>query len=118
MLRDVLQNRRWERHHYPFPYLYAQNVFVDNFYKQLEAEFNELLARGLHDVLKALPLTEKEFCSARQGGSRTGYDAYGAGIQPDTVGAMSVFKGREWHDMMASLFGVTATGYILAGMHH
>jgi hypothetical protein len=107
-LVKILQNRRWERHDRPFPYVYAQGVFTQDFYRSLEAEFNAMLDKGL---------SEKP-AMGRFSRSMPGYDAYGVGFNEELTGNMRVFISPEWHDVMGNLFGVKGTGYINCGAHH
>jgi hypothetical protein len=108
-LEEIIQNRRWERHDHPFPYVYAQGVFTDDFYKTLEYETKNILSRGLSET----PV-RGHFCR-----NMPGYDAYGTGFNfHETTGNLSVFLTPHWHDVLGNLFGVKGTGYINAGMHH
>ena len=47
-----------------------------------------------------------------------GYDASALAITPANAGPFSVFISREWHDMLAELFGVPATGEVNVTLHH
>lgn len=107
-LKKLLNNRRWERYDYPFPYVYANNVFKKSVYEGIEAEYREVLNRGLAETVAPGMLCR----------NMPGYDAYGTGMTADTTGDLAVFTSWEWHDMMAALFNVRATNYINAGFHH
>lgn len=107
-LSTVLNNRKWERYSNPFPFVCAGNVFKPRFYEGLEKEYREVLDRGVTETPKA-----GMFCR-----NMPGYDAYGTGLTAETTGNMEIFTSWQWHDMMASLFGVRGTNYINAGFHH
>lgn len=106
-LISVLGNRRWERHEYPFPHLYAQGVFNYPFYKTMVEAFQSIRDKGLHEVSKRGMLAR----------NIAGYDAYGTALAKD-MGPLSVFLEPEWHDMQAALFGVRGTGYVNGGIHY
>ena len=107
-LVEVLNNRRWLRRAHPFAHVVARNVFVQSFYERLAAAFEEVMSRGLSD----------QRSSNRLSRSMPGYDAYGMTFpvgQPEPFG---LFLSRPWHDLLASLFQVQATGYVNCGLHH
>lgn len=106
-LTDLLKNRRWEKHSFPFPYVYAQDVFEQHLYTRLEYEYNNILSRGLSDK-PAWGVFSRNMGE---------YDAYGAGFDKTST-ALATFMSPEWHDMMASIFGIRGTGYINVGLHH
>jgi hypothetical protein len=110
-LPEILQNRRWERHNYPFDYVYAQGVFTEEFYRSIETEYNAFLDKGL---LNNGGGGDQQFCR-----NMPGYDAYGMGLSFDnTPGNLGLFVSPQWHDIMNTLFGLKGTGYINAGFHH
>jgi hypothetical protein len=47
-----------------------------------------------------------------------GSEAFGLNFTSNIEGAFRLFVTREWHDMLASLFGVQASGHVNAGIHH
>lgn len=109
-LENVIQNRRWERHNYPFPYVYAQNVFTNDFYQSLENEYKAILAKGLSEDLSA---------GGQFSRNMPGYDCYGMGFVPGVTGGnLSVFISPHWYNVMGNLCGVKGTGHMNAGMHH
>ena len=107
---DVLTDRAWLRRTKPFPHIVARSIFTDTFYDTLEAEFSDILDRGLC-----------EGQSPRRGmfaRSIAGYDAYGVGFDEATGGAFSFFGSSSWHHLMSRLFDVKGTGYVNLGAHH
>ena len=108
-LVELIQNRRWERHDHPFPYIYARGVFKDDFYKSLEYEYQNMLQKGLSEQANGSVFSR----------NMTGYDAYGMSFNfIDTSGSLSIFLSPQWHSMMNSLFGLRGTGHINCGAHH
>lgn len=100
-LKDVLAQRRWVHREWPFPHTIAQNVFTDEFYKELEEDFRRVM--GLQ--------------AGRQ--SSPNYDANITLLSEHADGPLKVFLSREWHDMIAAVSGVTtATGDVSAALHH
>jgi 2-oxoglutarate-Fe(II)-dependent oxygenase superfamily protein len=104
-----LDSRRWWRRTEPFPHIVASNVFKATTYEALAKSFGEILDRGFSE----LPEGGTRFCR-----SMKGYDAYGYRMPLDIEGPLSVFVSREWHDMLAGIFGVDATDEIEAALHH
>jgi hypothetical protein len=78
----------------------AEDVFVPQVYDGLVTRFRERLAAG--QFSRSLP----------------GYDASATAVTRENAGAFSVFLSREWHDMIARLFGVDATGDVNVTLHH
>src|SRR5262249_52074776 len=78
------------------------------FYRQLEQAFCRIVARGLSEAADPLRL------------SRTirSYDAYALSLSPDLEWPLGIFVLRSWHDLLASLTGVAATGDLNGGFHH
>ncbi len=105
---SLLANRRWWRRQLPFPHFVAHDVFVPAFFRELEAAFRDVLARGLSEH------------HARDRFSRNarGYDAYTYAFPPDLDGPLAFFLSRFWHDTLALLTGVRATGDVNGGLHH
>src|SRR5271156_3485059 len=91
-LCDVLANRRWWRRAEPFAHYTAADVFTPAFYQALETEFQAILKRGAFS--KCMPNS----------------DAFAWNFPPDVSGNLSIFYSREWHDLLATLTGVDATG--------
>jgi 2OG-Fe(II) oxygenase superfamily len=107
-LSDMLASRRWWSFSDPFPHIVAQNVFTESIYRDLETAFQAILSQGLSNQASIKQLTH----------TMKGYDAYGMSFVPDLTGPFSVFLSRAWHDMLAILVGVKATGDISGGLHH
>ncbi len=107
-LADCLQNRRWQWCSTPFPHIVAQNVFTESVYQDHAAGFKAILNRGLSD----LPDPHRF--------SRTvsGYDAFTFNFHHDLSGSLGIFLSREWHDILASVLGISATLDVNGGFHH
>ncbi|MBE7186690.1 2OG-Fe(II) oxygenase [Jatrophihabitans endophyticus] len=101
-LTDVIANRRWVRRNRPFPHVVAADVFVPEFYAELEDEF--------HRIERDIPETFQ-----RNMGE---YDASGADLDRFRDGPFGVFLSRSWHDMIAGVAGVRASGDVSASLHH
>jgi hypothetical protein len=101
-LSRYLDNRRWLWRSLPFPHLVAQRVFVERVYRELEQSFREALASE-----------ENRFAR-----NMKGYDATGMLLGPHYRGPFEVFLSRAWHDMLAEVTGINATGDVIASLHH
>lgn len=99
-LADALAHRRWWRIDAPVRHLRAENVFVPEVYEDIVATFRDRLAQG--HLTRSLP----------------GYDASAASVNIGNAGGLAVFLTREWHDLVAGLLGVDATGDVIATLHH
>jgi hypothetical protein len=104
----MLKNRRWVAASYPFPYVYAADVFQSSVYRSLEASFQSILDLGLSQT----PAKGK---FSRMFGK---YDAYGAKLPAASDDPFRIFVSREWHDLLAGLFNVKTTGDVNAELHH
>lgn len=101
-LEDALAHRRWVRRTLPFPHVVATDVFTDEVYAALAADFERLLAAG---------------AISRRSGS--GYEATWARLSEHADGPLGLFLSREWHDLVAGVGGVEhPTGDVSAGLHH
>jgi hypothetical protein len=47
-----------------------------------------------------------------------GYDASGLTLTPRTSGPLALFISRAWHDLIATIFSIDATGHMSGGLHH
>lgn len=98
-LDEVLQSRRWWRRCEPFPHVVAFDVLREPVYQELVQGFRELLG---HDG----------------GGYLPGHDIHGRTLTPDYDGPLRLFASRPWHDVLARLLRVEATGHVNCGLHH
>jgi hypothetical protein len=105
---ELLANRSWTFRTRPFGHYVALDVFKADFYAQLAAQFQSLLDRGLSDS----PAAEKFSRNIK------GYDAYALSFSPVLDGPLSIFMSRPWHDMLAGLLRIEATGDVNGGFHH
>lgn len=101
-LPAVLANRRWIRRERPFPHVVARDVFVPDFYAELDAEFRRI-GRAHPEVFRR---------------DMAGYDASGSDLDRYRDGPLGIFASRAWHDMIAAVAGVAATGDVTASLHH
>jgi hypothetical protein len=101
-LADLLHNRRWVRRREPFPHVVAQNVFVPEFYRSLEEDFRRI---------------QRDIAGSFER-NMTGYDASSANLADHHDGPLDVFVSREWHDLVAGVAGVRASGDVHASLHH
>jgi hypothetical protein len=99
-LSDSLLSRRWLRRSHPFVHIVAYDVFVPGVYEALSARFREVVGTlGGHSYLD-------------------GHDIFGTTVTPESAGGLHPLSSRAWHDLLASLAGVRATGHLALGMHH
>jgi hypothetical protein len=101
-LESVLANRRWVRRGLPFPHIVAGNVFTPDYYAALEQHF----LRVQRDRPEAFER------------NMAGYDASGSELRHNLDGPLAIFASRPWHDMLARLTDVRATGDVSASLHH
>ncbi|MDT0202154.1 2OG-Fe(II) oxygenase [Nocardioides sp. AE5] len=100
-LHDVLAHRRWVRRKRPFDHVVASNVFTPEFYRELHQQTTGIV--GSPDGL------------ARNMGA---YDASSAELRVHRDGPLGIFVSRAWHDMIAGIWGLEATGDVSATLHH
>lgn len=100
LLADLLAHRRWWVIDTPVRHLRAENVFTNTVYDSIVATFRERMTRG--DLTRSI----------------AGYDASAAAVTTANAGGFAVFLTQAWHDTIASLLGVAATGDIIATLHH
>jgi hypothetical protein len=99
-LASAIAHRRWWTCDTPFRHLRVDDVFQPQVYAGLERDF---LARVERDELKrTLP----------------GYDASALGLTGQSAGPFEIFLNRQWHDLIAGLFGFDGTGDMTATLHH
>jgi len=106
-LPAILSHRRWWFSDWPFPHFRATDVFASGFYSQLEHSVHELLARGLAEKPDPRRLTPMD-----------SYDAFGWSVPTGVAGPLALFHDQEWHDLLARLTGVAATGDVNCSVHH
>ena len=107
-LANILHQRRWQVCQEPFPHIVAHDVFTPDFYSCLDSAYGDLLARGLSESHDA----------ARFSRNISNYDVYSMSLRPETPAPFNVFTSREWHDMVANVFGIRTTGDVNGGFHH
>jgi hypothetical protein len=98
-LADVLQSRRWWRRSEPFPHCVAFDVLRRPVYQEMVQGFREALG-------------------GRGRGYLPGHDIHGRTLTPSYDGPLRLFTSRPWHDMLAGLFRLEATGHVNCGLHH
>lgn len=111
-LETILSGRRlWQRAR-PFPHIVGDGVLAPAVYRDVEEEFRDELRRGLSEAATTSP-SSRPF-------ARTvpGYGAYVKALTRETTGPLSLFISRAWHDMIAGLWGIEATGDVDAALHH
>jgi LPS sulfotransferase NodH len=99
-LESALCSRRWLRCSSPFPHIRATDVFEQGTYAAMVAQY-EALFKG-DRFTRGIP----------------GYDVTAYTVTSKTGGPLSLVASRGWHDMLARLFGVNATGEINVALHH
>lgn len=105
---DVLKPRPWLRCSWPFPHLVARDVFKPDFYQALEDQLRGLLRLGLSERAEA----------GRFSRSLTGYDAYAIGFRESPRLPTGFFCTPAWRDLLAGVWDVPRTPYVLVGAHH
>jgi 2OG-Fe(II) oxygenase superfamily len=100
LLADVLAQRRWIQRVRPFPHVIAYDVFKPSVYSRLEDAFLELLEETAgRPYLKA-------------------HEIHGRMLGDDVADRFDPLLARPWHDLLARILKINATGHIAAGMHH
>jgi len=99
-LSSILGSRLWMRCESPFPHVYATDVFEPKTYASISDQFEGLLSGG--HFSRSIP----------------GYDVTAYTITSHTTGPLSIFTSRSWHDMLAQMIGVNATGELNVALHH
>jgi hypothetical protein len=97
-LADVIANRRWWRRSVPFPHIVAHNVLHTPVYDSVVRDFEELMSQDGLGYLAA-------------------HDIHGRTMTADYEGPLSLFISRPWHNMLAKLLAVPATGHMNCGLH-
>jgi hypothetical protein len=97
-LRNVLSGAPWRRVTYPFEHVVADQLFAPDFYQAFEAQVRGLLGKFTRDMPT--------------------YDALGYTVTSSDDGPLALFCSRAWHDMIADVMGVAATGDVNIALHH
>jgi hypothetical protein len=100
-LQPLLASRRWVRRARPFAHVVAGDVFTPDYYAQLHEQVTTLLS------------TDGAFL--RNMGA---YDATSSTLRQHGDGPLGVFLTRAWHDLIAGVWGIEATGDVTATLHH
>jgi len=96
-LRSLLRNRRWTRCLDPFPHVLAHDVFRPAVHDRLAAAFSR--------VATGAPYMPR-------------HDIFGRTLTAGMRNPFMIFTSRAWHDLLAGVIGVDATGHVNAGLHH
>ncbi len=107
-LGAALVNRKWTYCVRPFPHYTARNVFRHDLYASMAGQFQSLLDRGLSETP----------ASDRLARNIKGYDAFALSFPPMLDGPLALFLSKRWHDLLARLVGIKATGDVNGGFHH
>ena len=107
-LNRVLNRRPWVLCNDPFPHIRAEEVFIPEFYRELETAFEEILGDSGSPTWPEARLTR----------NMPGYDAFGADFDTRVRWPLSFLQSREWHDFLARLFAVDAVGCMSVALHH
>jgi hypothetical protein len=99
-IEPMLAGGRWIRSAKPFPHIVATNVFTADSYARLEASFLRSIGRVL-----GRGYLEK-------------HDIHGTTLLPTDTEAFAPLLSRGWHDLLAGLLGIPATGHVMCGVHH
>jgi hypothetical protein len=99
-LASSLLARHWLKRSTPFTHWVAYDVFVPEVYDRLVRSFTDAVLATAGQAY--LP----------------GHDIYGQTVTPETADGFEPLVSREWHDMLARVTGVRATGNIACGLHH
>jgi LPS sulfotransferase NodH len=97
---SALGSSNWLRCNSPFPYVRARDVFSQSMYSAMADQYSDLLSGGQFG--RGIP----------------GYDVTAYTVTGKTTGPLSLFCQRPWHDMLARLFGINATGELNIALHH
>jgi hypothetical protein len=105
---DVLERTPWLRCEQPFPHLVARGVFKPDFYRALERQILDILRLGRSEMPGA----------GRFARNLPGYDAYAIGLGHQAGQPSELFLSPAWRDLLAGLWNVAPTPYVLVGAHH
>lgn len=99
-LAGYLSSRRWLRRSHPFPHIVAFDVFTPEVYDRLVTRFRQIMAE----------VGDRSYLDD--------HDIFGATVTPEIASGLEPFTTRAWHDLLAGLMSVRATGHVAMGMHH
>jgi LPS sulfotransferase NodH len=99
-LRPVLGTTRWWKSAEPFPHVRAAPVFGPETYDALVGAFRAYEAEGR--FTRGIP----------------GYDVTAMPLTRENARPFDVFMSRPWHDLLARMFDVDATGELNISLHH
>jgi hypothetical protein len=107
-LAPLLNNRRWSVRTSPFAHAVVHDVFSEALYSDLRRALGRLVLRGLGSAQETDRLAR----------NMPNSDAHAWNFPPDVDAPFGLFYSRAWHDMLAGLFGVAATGDVNAAVHY
>jgi hypothetical protein len=99
-LEEVLGQRRWIQRTHPFCHIIAYDVFTPSVYSRLEDSFLELLEES----------AGRPYLTA--------HDIHGQTLGDRIASRFDPLLTRPWHDLLAKILKINATGHVAAGMHH
>lgn len=105
---EILANRRWRHRQKPFPHFVAENVFISEFARALEQDFQEILNRGLAEYNDPERFARNMLNS----------DAYAWNFPPEIEGSLAVFYSLAWHELLCCLTKVECTMDVNGALHH
>lgn len=90
----------WLRSTRPFSHARSTQVFTPDFYDELVSALRDFRSAGL--FTRGIP----------------GYDVTAMALTRGNAGPFSVFMSRPWHDLIARILDVPATGEVNISLHH
>ena len=99
-LHHLLGANRWIYATDPFPHVVAYDVFSPEVYRRLSAAFDDVLASTA-----GRPYMQE-------------HGIHGRTITPEIAGRFEPLVTRPWHDLLAAVLGIEATGHLAVGLHH
>lgn len=99
-LGRYLAHHQWQLKSEPFSHVVAHDVFTEDCYSRLAVAFRSTLASAMHR------------------GYLEDHDIHGTTLGSHHAEMFAPLLSRAWHDRLASTFDVSATGHVLAGIHH
>jgi 2OG-Fe(II) oxygenase superfamily len=99
-LARLLDTTRWIYSTHPFPHVIAYDVFKPPVYGQLARAFDSAL-----ESTDGRPYMEE-------------HGIHGCTIDQEIADHFYPLVTREWHDLLAAVLGIEATGHVALGLHH